>query len=301
MRFAIRSALRLAPLLAFADAVGCGRAAPAVPTGFELRIDSVTILAVDGVVMGEPEVRGMLRDAARGLPSFVDPWETASPVLATVVRMGEIEAPDGGRVLRVELAATVPPGQQSVLGRVVDATIELERRDGTLDAGEDVPIALGRGVAVLDAKIQLVRGGEDEARALLASSDPEIVVLALEQAMRQRWRPMADDVAVLLERDDTRVVMAAVECLGIIGSPEHTAALVKHVHLADADQARRLYDALASLGGSQARGFLEFAARNEDDPALADVAARALGRLRDGPATEASTGGDGDTLRGHRP
>lgn len=294
------SALRVA--LASILAAACGSAAPAVPTAFELQIDTVTILAVDGAVPDEPGVRKAIREAARDLPSFVVVEETASPVLATAVRLGEIEAPDGGRVLRVEIEATVPAGQQSVLGRVVDATIELERRDGTLDADEDVPIALGRGVAVLDAKLRLARGGEAEARVLLGSSDPEIAVLALEQVMRQRWRALADDVAGLLEHGDDRVVMAAVECLGVVGSPEHAAALVKHVHLADADQARRLYDALASLGGSQARGFLEFAARNEDDPALADVAARALGRLQGGAASEGSTGDDGSLfLRGHRP
>jgi hypothetical protein len=287
-------------LLALLGAAACGEPATAVPTGFELRIDAVVIHAVDGVVVGEPEVRAIVLDATRGSASFVDPAIEAAPPLATAVRLGEVEGADGGRVLRVELAAEVPAGQQSVLGRVLDATIELERRDGTLDAAADVPVALGRGVAVLDAKLQLVRGGEVDARRLLGSSDPEIVVLALEQILRQRWRGAADEVATLLEHDDPRVVMAAVECLGIVGTPEHTAVLVRQVRLADADQARRLYDALASLGGAQARGFLEFAARNEDDPALADVAARALGRLRDGPPSDDAMDED-TTLRGHRP
>jgi hypothetical protein len=292
---------QLVQVLAVLGAIGCGAPASAVPTAFELQVDTVTVLAVDGVVPQEADVRAAIRDAARGLPSFADPTATPSPALETAVRLGEVEASDGGRVLRVELEAKVPAGQQAVLGAVVDATIELERRDGTLDADEDVPIALGRGVAVLDAKLRLVRGGEAEARTLLASTDPEIVVLALEQVMRQRWRGLADDVAALLGHDDERIVSAAVECLGIVGSPEHADALVKHVRLADADQARRLYDALASLGGSQARGFLEFAARNEDDPALADVAARALGRLRDEAAGGGSTGDDSTLLRGHRP
>lgn len=294
--------MRIAPLglLAMIGALACGQEPSVAPKGFELRVDEITIRAVDGVIFDEAALRAAIREAVLHSQSFVDPGLRPAPVLATQLRLGEVAGADGGRVLRLELAAQPPSEQHALLGRVLDATIELERRDGTLVAHQDVPIAITRGVSVMDAKLQLLQGAEAEAHKLLDASDPEIVVLALEQVGRQRWRALADDVAGLLAHDDERVVAAAVECLGVVGGPQHTAALLRHVRLADTDQARRLYETLALLGGDEALGFLEFAARNEDDPAMADVAAHALGRLSgELPAGPADT--PDAALRGHRP
>jgi hypothetical protein len=287
-------------LLAVLAVPACGSDSAPSPTAFELRIESVTVLPVDGVLVGEDAVRRDIREASLRSQSFLDPARLEAPVLATVVRLGEVEAATGGRVLRAEFAAAVPAEQHAVLGRVLEATIELERRDGTLVPDEDVPTALARGVSVLDAKVQLVLGTQADAEGLLASDDPEIVVLALEQVTRQRWRGLADPVAKLLAHGDERVVSAAVECLGVVGGPQHTASLLRHVRLADVDQARRLYDTLAALGGDEARGFLEFAARNEDDPAMAEVATRALHRIGLGP-DEGTLVEAPIPLRGHRP
>lgn len=277
--------------------VGCGADASAVPPSFALRIAAVTALPVDGVVLDEAAVRGIVEGAAARSHSLVGKDGTVD--LPTWIHIGEIDGQAGGRVLRAEFASQVPAGHQAVLGRSLEAVIELERRDGTLDADEDVPETLARGVSVLDAKLRLLRGGVEDARALLGDDDPEIVVLALEQVGRQRWRDEADRVAALVGHADARVVSAAVECLGIVGGERHATTLLRHVRLADADQTRRLYDTLAALGGDEAQGFLEFAARNEDDPLMADVAERALRRMDGGVAAEVAE--SADTLRGHRP
>ncbi len=313
---AIRDRTRpAAPILGLLGVVllACGEPPPAAADEatrrFELAIDHVGARPVDGEVLPEAEVRRELLAAASGLPSFVDPTRISAPALRARIDLGEVDSAAGGRILRVDLVATVPSGAQAVLGGELDAIIELERHDGTLSAAEDVPVALGRAAAVLDAKVQLATGATVEARRLLTHEDPEIVVLALEHVARKRWRGLADDVAALLPAGDERIAAAAIEALGAIGGPEHAAVLLKHARLADRDQAQRLYDALASLGGDQAQGFLEFAARNEDDPTLAEVASRALGRLRSGPAAfpepgpePAATSADpARGLRGHRP
>ncbi len=287
--------LRVLSLLALACACAPGDGDPT--RRFELRVDTVETLPVDGELPDEDEVRHTVQRAVLASRTFVDPQRATVPVLATRIAIGEVASAEGARVLRVELDAGVPGELHATLGTAVDATIELERNDGTIVAAEDVPEALGRAVAVLDAKLALVTGDERDARRLLADPDPEIVVLALEHTQRQRWRALADDVAAVLPGEDPRVTVAAVECLGEIGRPEHAAVLLKHVRLADTAQAQRLYEALAALGGDEAAAFLEFAARNEDDPTMADVADRALRRLRTPPELE-----PGDpTLRGHRP
>jgi HEAT repeat protein len=264
---------------------------------FELRVFGVEARAVDGEVPDEDEVRRRVDEAVQVSRSFVDPQRLHAPVLATRIAVGEVASAAGSRVLRVELDAQVPDELHTKLGTAVDATIELERTDGSIVPTEDVPEALARAVAVLDAKLSLVTGDEGDARRLLGDPDPEIVVLALEHAQRQRWRTLADDVAKVLPGEDPRVTVAAVECLGEIGRPEHAHVMLEHVRLADSAQAQRLYEALAHLGGEEAQGFLEFAARNEDDPTMADVAERALRQMQTVPDEVE----DPPALRGHRP
>lgn len=285
---------------------GCGAQTPDAPPRFELRVESFGQIG-DVVEIDEALVRNAILDAVGRSAAFVHPGESSAGVMPTRVRLGEVAGPGGGRALRVDFVARTPADYQSILGAVVDATVELERADGDLIAQEDAPIALIRGVGVMDAKVRLLQGREPEAIALLDLDDPEIVVLVLEHIARQRWRGAAPRVVELLSHPDERVVEAAVDCVGAVGSPEHAKVLVRHVRLADRDQAQRLYEALAQLGGDDAAGFLRFAARNEDDPALAEVAAGALERLvqrdRDGepPADTYDESSAAHPLRGHRP
>jgi hypothetical protein len=287
--------------------LGCGGAeAPSAAPRFELRVDSFGQLG-EAVEVDEAMVRTAILDAVARSGAFVHPGEASAGVMPTRVRMGEVAGPGGGRALRVAFVARTPSDYQSILGAAVDATVELERSDGAWVPEEDAPVALTRGVAVMDAKVRLLQGHQPEALALTRSDDPEIVVLTLEHIARQRWRAAAERAVELLAHGDERVVEAAVDCLGAIGGPEHVGALVKHVRLADRDQAQRLYEALSQLGGDEAAGFLRFAARNEDDPALADVAANALERLvqrdRDGvpPVDAYGEASPLHRLRGHRP
>lgn len=286
--------------------VGCGGQTPSAPPRFELRVESFGQLG-EAVEIDEATVRTAILDAVGRSGAFVHPGEASAGVMPTRVRMGEVAGPGGGRALRVAFVARTPSDHQSVLGVAVDATVELERKDGALVPEEDAPVALVRAVGVMDAKVRLLQGHQAEAVALTSSEDPEIVVLALEHIARQRWRGAADRAVELLAHGDERVVESAVDCVGAIGGPEHAGVLVKHVRLADRDQAQRLYEALSQLGGDEAAGFLRFAARNEDDPALAEVAANALERLvqrdLDGepPAETYGEASAGHPLRGHRP
>ena len=59
-------------------------------------------------------------------------------------------------------------------------------------------------------------------------------------------------------------------------------------------------DALSRLGGPEAAGFLEFAARNEDEPERRAAAERALRRVADSAMVGASERDDRTQNRGHR-
>jgi hypothetical protein len=296
----VRRELRgLAALVAVVGLAGLGCRGGTEPSGRRLGLDLVdVVLGPTGDEVDEAAVRASVVDGvARARSLVADPQGEGVASLQGRIAVGAIETPEGAPILRVELVADTPKALHGTLGPRLDATVELERMDGTLRPAEDVPIAVGRAVAVLDAKLVLASAEADDVRRLLADPDAEIVLLALEHVGRRRMRAVADDVAALLPSADDRVMAAAFECLGLVGSTEHTAVMLAHVRLADRAQAQRLYEALAVLGGDEAAAFLEFAARNEDDPALADVARGALRRLI---APGGTTGAEPE-LRGHRP
>lgn len=277
--------------------LGCREGADGGGRRLGLQLQSVEIVPRDDGHLEEAVRTGVIEAVARARSLAADPVREGVASLVGRIAVGAIESPDGAPILRVELVADTPAALHAAIGPRLDATVELERMDGTLRPEEDVPVAVGRAVAVLDAKLVLSGGDPADVRRLLADPDAEVVLLALDHAGRQRMRAVADDVAALLPNDDDRVMAAAVECLGLVGSAEHTPVLLRHVRLGDRAQAQRLYEALAVLGGEDAAEFLEFAARNEDDPALADVARGALRRVQ----MPGTTGGIDNGLRGHRP
>lgn len=230
----------------------------------------------------------------------------ASESLEASVRYSVLAGTGGAAILRVEIEVEVPPGLRDALQSRLSATVELSRAEGAIVIGRDLPAALERAVAILDAHITLQRG-DDAARAtLLVHADAEIVLLALDWVEGSRGRGFADAVARLVRHPSQRVALRAVECLGVVGGPEHARVLVRQPRMGDPAHANRLYEALANLGGAHALGFLEFAARNEDDPDLASLAQRALVRARarsiggTGDMTQLGVSGAGSLGRGHR-
>jgi hypothetical protein len=244
-------------------------------------------------------VRSELEQAVRGSTMFAHGETQRAPKpLSARLRMAVLQIGQDAEVLRVELLVEDPPEPlRAAFGRDFEAVVELERLDSSIDLEQDLPEALRRAVAVLDTKAALVRGDPAAIQRILRHPDPELVVLAVEWISRHRLRAHADQIAALVEHADDRVVLRAVECLAVVGTQAHARALVTRPRLADRAHASRLYETLAGLGGPDAVGFLEFAARNEDDPALAELARRALERARhDGVGSDASAW----LPRGHR-
>lgn len=208
--------------------------------------------------------------------------EGEGPELAARLRYEERTTADGVPVLHAHLVVEPDPALAAELeaaDQSLDANVELERRDRTIDLRRDLPVAVERALALVDTKVTTLRGTPSELTALLSDEDPEVVLLVLDGVERRRLRELGDAVFGLVEHPEERVALRAVECLGVVGGPEHASGLVRLARLADRAHANRLYETLASLGGEHARGFLAFAARNEDDPELATLAERALARL----------------------
>lgn len=258
------------PLIAAPDAV------------LQLRVDSVRLPGAGSRSRNPDWVGRVTAETLDSRRLFSVPGRPGPNALG--VRVGVTEQHFASEtVVRVVLDVEVP---QELKGRRRGFVAEVEVVAGAqgVDLRQDLPFALERAVAILEAELELERGSSDALTRLLGDRDPELISIALRWAGVRKMREAVDRVVPLLKHKDPRVAVAAVDCLAQIGGPEHAGALVNAARLADREHTRRLYEALGVLGGPQALGFLAFAARNEDDPVLAQEAKGALdvaGRAQD--------------------
>lgn len=277
-------------------ALGCNRE-PTPPSAYQLEVVRLEDYPAGVASRGEKRARATIEQAFARYPSFVAGGD--APVLPAHVeiRVLEGEAP----VLSLRVAVPAPDALRSALPDGLDTRVELEREEGGIDPMADLPLAADRLAAAIETKIALARGDDGAIVAALGSDDPNRVALALDWIRQHQMRRFADHVVPLLGRDDPRVSLAAIDCLGIIGSPEHARDLVNSVRIADRAHAHRLYDALGRLGGPEAEGFLRFAERNEDDEAMRAALQRAMGQLERGETAAPRMPADSPRARrGHR-
>lgn len=203
----------------------------------------------------------------------VDSTADAVAIKAEITEHRESDGIDGMTV-RLRLEMQVPPDLTGVLDEL-EATVEVFHATGDSAIREDLPLAAERAADLLDAQVQLARDPR-AAATFLRDPDAEIALVALDWVEAQRDVHAAPVVAEMLRHPDDRVMLRAVEVLGVVGTSAEVPALIATARLNDRAHTGRLYEALAGLGGPDAEGFLAFAARNEDDPALAKLAERAL-------------------------
>ncbi len=208
----------------------------------------------------------------------------------------------GARILELHVEMQPPTHLQRTLRDGLSATVVVEPRAGAIDPEKDLPYAAQRAAAVLEARVLLAEGRPENVRRVLRTEDPEILAESLDWVRDHRIVEAASRVAELLIHSDDRVSRAAVECMGVVGTARDVPQVLSAARLGDRGHTHRLYEALARLGGRQARSFLEFAVRNEDDPALAVAAAYALDQVKSGvaPRDVGSASPAGRIPRGHR-
>lgn len=268
-----------------------------------VRIGGVVHRVGDDVI-AEPERIPALSAAFSSLRTFTAaPLDHRGAALGADLWYQEQPARDGGRDLYLQAQIEVPSELRGTLGPVIHATVLLERSDAdeaSLD--DDVIAAAGRAFAVLETRFALGRGNHDAVRSLLGAEDPELVILALEWIREHSPATFARDVAPLLAHEDERVSTLAVECLGYADDPGYARLVIHHARPMLRNHTREVYRALARLRGSEALGYLRFAAANEDDEALREEAERSLRHALTGIPSPSATGRvDAQQLaRGHR-
>lgn len=267
--------------------LGC-RAEPP-PDTYYVRL--VSVEHHEGSALPEERVHAIVRRSLDHADSF-DPAERdqrsgagSGTILAASFEYRELPDADGeGRDLLVRLALETPRELVEALGPAgLDATVLLERESGEVELGDDLQLAADRLARIVQARLDLARHTPGQLAALLDHADPELVALGLEWLRDHPDTPDASEqierTVALLDHTEPDLRLLAIEALGVIGGPAQVGVLLERLELHDGDQVARAYDALARLGGPEARRFLEFAAANEDEPARQSAAERALQRL----------------------
>lgn len=272
--------------------LGCGEDAGRFPVRVEVVADGERLVA-------DAQLEGVVEAALAGGSMFT-PRSVGEGLRAGAALVHDAEAGQWQVRIEVEVPPELKPAfVVPVIGAVATAGVGPERPQPA--ALVEAAHAAVRG---LEAQCRLARGDLEALSQLLASGEPDQVMVALRFIRDREAHELADRVVPLLEHRDPRVGRTALEVLGAVGGQEHAAAIVRRVHMLDPRATREAYRALAELGGPDAVGFLRFAADNEDDPELRVEAERALssalsGRTR--PAAASPRGVDLPKLaRGHR-
>jgi hypothetical protein len=255
-------------------------------------VQVVSIDAHGGPKLPDDRVQAIVRRSLERSPSFT-PAERdqrsggRKDILVATLEYRELpDASDHGRDLLVRVRVDPPKQLAARLGPSgLDVTVLLEREAGQADLAADLQLATDRVATILQARTDLALGTPGTFDRLLRSTDAELVRSTL-QWIRDGGDPpealaAADRVAELINHDDEQIGLLALEAIGQIGGPQHVPAVLERIRLTNNTQVQRAYDAIAQLGGPEAEGFLQFAARNEDEPGRRAAAERALRRVAD--------------------
>lgn len=235
--------------------------------GTLLRSGLVVDAAADGGTRGEGAARPVVRVRGRVATEFVEVDAKGLVRAAVALRIGTRPA-DAPGALNEELSAS---GEQPYAA----------------SAKTDRP-ALGQ--KLIERMVNDLVGGY-VARMALATAPPEQVHAAIvgdggalrEEAIRvagaRGLKAEAPVLLPLLQNDDERVRDAALGALIALKDQRAVKELTHNRSMKDRREMRKILDAIAILGGDEARDYLSFVAASHDDEEIRKLAADAQARM----------------------
>ena len=162
-------------------------------------------------------------------------------------------------------------GQAPLEARDADQARAAFQRLAERTAGDLVAAYVGRQI--------LWSGNGGQVAAALGSSDNEMRVEALRVIGARKMRDQVPAVLHLLADEDEGVRDAALGTLVALRERGAIKALAESRQMRDAREMRKVLDAIATLGGPEARDYLGFVAETHDDEEIRAMAKAAMDRL----------------------
>jgi HEAT repeat protein len=267
-------------VLLIAALASCGRSA---------RLPIAEVRVVDRTDSGEtvwrPDGREIERMARAALDDPVLRWDgrTGARRLRVEIQLMRADAGAAGvlrAAVRLRLEAIDSPDEaalesSAIVERATGAGNPVDRdlvRRHLMRALRDV----GRG---LIAQARLLVGEPDGLVRALSDTDPELRDAAIRIAGIRRERRAVPGLIALLGHADERVGDAAIGALVAIGDRRAVRPLCEYARPGDVGGTAKVLDAIASLGGDEARAYLELLGSGHDDPAIRSMAQEALRRM----------------------
>jgi hypothetical protein len=155
-----------------------------------------------------------------------------------------------------------------------------EAEDAVAKAGRaHVERALGDVLQGLLAKLRIHQGDSKQLLAALADADFDLRAEAVRVAGLRRERAAVPALCQLLKSEDADLRDLALGALVEIGDRSAVPALTRAAPFRDVRELPKILDAVAALGGDEARAYLEFVATSHDQETIRELAREALGRF----------------------
>lgn len=175
---------------------------------------------------------------------------------------------DGGDPILVAnglFETTIAKGERNKLPQKVRAHLDRGFKDTFLMLLQQEELRMGDVKAVLTA---------------LRDPDPETRIMALRYVAERELREAVPRVIELLEDKQPELRDAAIGALVAMREQSAVVALTRLARFRDVDLMRRVVDAVGSIGGQEARAYLEFVVDSHENPVIQQIAREALERLR---------------------
>ncbi len=193
----------------------------------------------------------------------------------------------------------------------LQASVLLQARPENADdlGQKGIERAIFRAATIIQAKIFLYKAPHRVLRGLLRSEDTPLIMLSLEWMNEQidkdglgpylRYLP---EVLNVLPNTNKDARVLAIEAIGRLGQRQHVPILLRNTRFSNVLEANTAYEALARLGGHDARRFLEFAFMNEDENDAKKAAAKALKLIKqqEGHRMKTTSNATPNAFGGHR-
>jgi hypothetical protein len=195
-----------------------------------------------------------------------------------------VELAWGDRELRALVEAKLSrigaaPGEPPIVSRGGAARAIEEKTDRALALHVHVERLTDDVMKSLAAQAKLHLGGSAELAAALAGNDPDLIEEATRVAAQKKDRAAVPALIAILSREDDAARDRALGALIEIGDRRAVKPITELSRFRDIEQMPKIIDAVASLGGDEAKAYLEFVASGHDDPEVRNLAKEALARL----------------------
>ncbi len=139
--------------------------------------------------------------------------------------------------------------------------------------------AVGDALVQLAAYVRVRLGSVPELGAGIRSSDRDLVVEAIRAAALRKERAVVPQLIERLRGNDGELSDRALGALVEIGDRRAVKPISDRAHFRDVLELPKVIDALAALGGDEARAYLEFVASGHDDPEVQRLARDGIVRM----------------------